>query len=121
MNTEGMICSRRKIEAVINNAKCYQAVRDEFGSFCNFLWVFLVASILYSGHDMGAVPVSNGLSQKISKRLKKRGFKFVGEVAMYSRLHACGIINDHDKECDCYKRIAAKYPTVVKRKYLEKH
>lgn len=47
------------------------------------------------------------------KDLKKRGFKYVGEITIYSHLQACGIINDHDEICDCYKLINEKYPTFV--------
>ena len=66
------------------------------------------------------IPVSNGLSDIISKDLKKRGFKYLGTVTMYSHLQACGIINDHDKNCPCYKKIVEKYPTVAKKRFLEK-
>ena len=58
----------------------------------------------------------NGLSDKISKDLKKRGFKYVGAITIYSHLQACGIINDHDKDCPCYKKIINGYPTVNKRR-----
>ena len=47
---------------------------------------------------------------------KKRGFKYVGAVTIYSHLQACGIINDHDKDCPCYQRIVSEYPTVNKRR-----
>ena len=77
--------------------------------------------ILYQGHDTGRIPVSNGLSEKISKDLKKRGFKYVGPVTIYSHLQACGIINDHDKECDCFRKINAVNPTVRKRRNEEKY
>jgi len=62
---------------------------------------------LYTGHNKadGKIPVSNGLSKRISKDLKKRGFKYVGEITIYSHLQACGIINDHDETCFCYKKI----------------
>ena len=121
MNIEGMIRSRRKIEAIINNARCFQEIRKEFGSFCNWLWAFSDGkTILYTGHADGDVPVSNGLSDRIAKELKKRGFKYLGTVTVYSHLQACGMINDHDKNCDCYERINSRYPTVIKRRYLEK-
>ena len=71
MNTGGMIRSRRKIEAVINNARCYRQVREEFGSFCEYIWGFSGGkTILYQGHGAGPIPVSNGLSDKISRDLK---------------------------------------------------
>ena len=121
MNTDGMIKSKRKIEAVINNAKCFQEIRKEFGSFCNYLWGHSEnKTILYDKHNDGYIPVSNGLSDKISKDLKKRGFKFLGTITVYSHLQAAGIINDHDKNCPRYEFINSKYPTVKKRRFKEK-
>lgn len=121
LNTEGMIRSPRKIQAVIKNAKCYQAVREEFGSFCDYIWNFSGGkTILYSGHDEGTnIPVSNGLSAAIGKDLKKRGFRYVGAITIYSHLQACGVINDHDKDCPCYRKIVENYPTVQKRRDQE--
>ena len=67
----------------------------------------------------GETSVPNGLSDEISKGLKKRGFKYLGNITIYSRLQACGIINDHRGDCPCYQRIVDKYPMVRKRRYLE--
>ena len=120
-NTEGMIKSKRKIEAVIHNAKCFKQVRKEFGSFCNYIWGFSDnKTILYDKHNDGYIPVSNGLSDKISKDLKKRGFKFIGTVTIYSHLQAAGIINDHDKNCPRFKYINSNFPSIKKRRFLEK-
>ena len=117
LHTEGMIRSSRKVRAVINNAKCCQRVREEYGSFCDYIWGFSGdRTILYQGHDVGTVPVSNGLSDRISKDMKRRGFKYVGAVTIYSHLQACGIINDHDRDCPCYRKINEAYPTVRKRR-----
>ena len=122
MQTEGMIKSKRKIDAVISNAKCFQKIRKEFGSFCNYLWTYSDnKTILYDKHELGYIPVSNGLSEKISKDLKKRGFKYLGPVVIYSHLQACGVINDHDKSCSRYKYINNNYPTIKKRRFLEKN
>lgn len=121
MKTEGMIKSIRKIDAIINNAKCFQKIREEFGSFCNYLWGYSEnKTILYEKHELGFIPVSNGLSEKISKDLKKRGFKFMGSITIYSHLQAAGIINDHDKNCPRYEYINSNYPTVKKKRFLEK-
>ena len=122
MNTEGMIKSLRKIEAIINNAKCFQKISREFGSFSEYLWAYSDnKTILYEKHSDGYIPVSNGLSDRICKDLKKRGFKFLGTITIYSHLQACGIINDHDKNCPRYKYINSKYPTVMRKRYLEKN
>ena len=117
LNTEGMIRSPRKVLAVINNAQCYRKVREEYGSFCDYIWSYSNGkTILYRGHDVGTVPVSNGLSDRISRDLKKRGFKYVGAVTIYSHLQACGIINDHDRDCPCFQRINDLYPTMNRRR-----
>ena len=110
MNTPGVIRSRRKIEAIIGNARCVQQIRGEFGSFSNYLWGWTDGkTLLYSGHELGDIPASNDLSEKISKDLKKRGMKYLGPVTVYAHLQACGIINDHVKECHCYKRLTEQY------------
>ncbi|MCR4655531.1 MAG: DNA-3-methyladenine glycosylase I [Lachnospiraceae bacterium] len=122
MNTENMIRSPRKIAAVINNAGFFKKVREEFGSFCDYIWAYSDNKvILYNGHNRqgGRIPVSNGLSKRISKDLKKRGFKYVGEITIYSHLQACGIINDHDVTCPCYIKINKMHPTVNKRRDKE--
>ena len=113
MNTDGMIRSKRKIEAVINNAKCFLNIQKDFGSFDKYLWAAAGGkTILYDKHELGYIPVSNGLSEKISKDLKKRGFKYLGSRTIYSHLQACGIINDHDASCPRYKFINENFPTV---------
>jgi len=117
VNTEGMLRSPRKVRAVISNARCFRQVREEFGSFCDYLWAFSGGkTILYQGHDTGRIPVSNGLSARISRDLKQRGFRYVGPVTVYSHLQACGIINDHERDCPCYAHINAANPTVRKRR-----
>ncbi len=121
LNTEHMIRSERKIRAIINNAKRVIEIREEFGSFDQYLWNFSDGkTILYDGHHIGRIPASNHLSEKISKDLKKRGFKYLGPITVYSHLQACGIINDHDENCPCYLYIVDHYPTIHKRRYGEK-
>ncbi len=120
LSTDGMIKSPRKVAALINNAQCFQRVCEEFGSFCDYLWAYTGGKvILYRGHDTGRIPVSNGLSATISKDLKKRGFKYVGPITIYSHLQACGIINDHDASCPCRNKVNKGHPTVSKRRDKE--
>ena len=121
MATDGMIKSRRKIEAVIHNAGCFQKIRAEFGTFDKYLWSWSSGqTIVYDKHGDGEIPVSNGLSDRISADLKRRGFKFLGTVTVYSHLQACGMINDHGSDCPRYQYILENYPCVFKRKYKEK-
>lgn len=122
MNTPGMIRSERKIRAVIENAKCFQKLREERGSFSEYLWSYSEGkTILYEGHEEGEIPVSNGLSKKISDDLKQRGFKYLGEVTVYAHLQACGIINDHSADCECYWKIIQNYPIVRQKKFRERN
>ena len=121
MNTTGMIKSPRKINAIISNAKCFQQIRKEFGSFCNYIWAYSDnKTILYDKHNTGYIPVSNGLSDKISRDLKHRGFKYLGSITIYSHLQACGIINDHDENCPRFSYINKRTQTVHKKRLLEK-
>ena len=113
MSTEGMLKSRKKIEAIINNAHAFQRIQDEFGSFCEYIWAFTNhKTLIYEGHSEGRVPAKNELSTRISKDLKKRGFKFVGPVTIYSHLQASGLINDHGKDCPCFNEINEANPVV---------
>ena len=107
----GMIRSRRKIEAVIHNAGLFIKIAEEFGSFDEYLWAFSNRkTILYKGHKEGQIPPKNQLSDRISQDLKKRGFKYLGSVTVYSHLQACGIINDHVENCYMYRELMEKYP-----------
>lgn len=120
METEGMIRSRGKIEAVIHNARCFLKVQEEFGTFSDYLWKFSKGKIiLYMGHQKGRIPAKNALSDAVSKDLKKRGFKYLGSVTVYSHLQACGIINDHTEGCFRYQEVMEKSPTVRKRRDKE--
>ncbi|MDO5601140.1 MAG: DNA-3-methyladenine glycosylase I [Oscillospiraceae bacterium] len=116
LGTPGMIRSRRKVEAVIHNARCFQKLRAEYGAFSDYLWGFVKGkTVLYMGHRKGRLPAQNALSQKISQSLRRYGFQYLGPVTVYSHLQACGIINDHVESCFRYQDILAHYPVVKKR------
>lgn len=117
LNTDGMIRSRKKIEAIVHNARIVQQIRNEFGTFSQYLWSWTNGkSLLYRGHEEGNIPASNELSDAISADLKKRGMKFLGTVTIYAHLQASGIVNDHVKDCHCYKRLIENYPTQIVEK-----
>ena len=120
METPGMIRSRRKIEAVINNARCFQQIRAEYGSFSAYIWGYTDGrTVIYNHHAEGWIPASNGLSDKISRDLKRRGFKYLGSITVYSHLQACGMINDHSQDCPCFRAVNENYPAVSKRRIQE--
>lgn len=117
LETEGMIRSRRKVEAVIHNARCFRKVREEFGTFSEYLWGFSGGKmILYMGHQKGQIPARNGLSDRVSADLKKRGFKYLGSVTVYAHLQACGMVNDHLEGCFRYREVMVGAEAVRKRR-----
>ena len=102
MNTENMIRSQRKIEGMIANARAFIKVREEFGTFDNYIWRFSKGETkVYSSHK-NKTCVSNALSDKVSSDLRKRGFKYIGTVITYSHLQAIGMIDDHQENCFKY-------------------
>ena len=111
MNTPGMIRSIRKIEAVINNARCILQIRQEFGTFSDYLWGWTGGkTLLYQGHEQGAIPPSNTLSDQIGNDLKKRGMQYLGPITVYSHMQSCGVINDHLESCDRYRQLIERHP-----------
>ncbi|MCL2810152.1 MAG: DNA-3-methyladenine glycosylase I [Treponema sp.] len=102
----GIVRNRLKIEASINNAQRFLEVQKEFGSFSNYIWSFAKGKqVTGKWKKLSEIPASTELSDKVSKDLKKRGFKFLGGTIMYSHLQATGIVNDHLMDCFRYKEI----------------
>ena len=98
INNKDIIRNRLKIIASINNAKIFKQIKNEYGSFYNYLKRFTNDKIIYEIDK-----THNDISDNISKDLIKRGMKFVGTTIIYSYLQAIGIIYSHDKECYLYK------------------
>ena len=98
LENKSIIRNKQKINATINNSKIFIKIKNEYGTFYNYLKTFTNNKIIYETNKN-----TNLLSDKISKDLKKRGMKFVGSTIIYSYLQAIGIIYSHDKECFMYK------------------
>ncbi|MTI58943.1 MAG: DNA-3-methyladenine glycosylase I [Firmicutes bacterium] len=110
VSNPGIIRYKRKIEASINNAKCFIEVQHEFGSFSDYIWGFVdFKPIINTFTDLTEVPAQTSLSQKVDEDLKKRGFKFIGPTIIYAYLQAIGIVNDHLQSCFRYKEIISSY------------
>ena len=100
MQNPGIIRNRLKIEATKSNALAFLQVQKEWGSFDKYIWSFTQGeSIDPQWKHPSEIPAENELSQKISRDLKKRGFRFVGPTIIYSYLGAIGIVNDHLIHC----------------------
>ncbi|SHK37842.1 DNA-3-methyladenine glycosylase I [Desulforamulus aeronauticus] len=104
LQNDGIIKNRQKVTAVINNAKAYFKICEEFHSLDNYLWSFVnYQPILNAWTSLEQVPASTPLSEKISKDLKKHGFKFVGATTVYAFMQAVGMVNDHLTSCAFYR------------------
>jgi len=104
MSDSGIIRNRKKIEASINNAVRFLEIRDEFGSFSDYLWGFTGGvPVTNAWEELSEIPASTELSVRMSRDLKKRGFRFMGPIIVYSHLQATGVINDHLVSCFRYE------------------
>lgn len=91
---------RGKIASVFSNARAALALQQEFGSLDAALWQFVGGQPKVNRRmSMSDVPASTEESKAMSKFLKKRGFKFVGETICYAFMQACGLVNDHLVGC----------------------
>lgn len=97
---EGIIRNRLKIAAAVTNAQAFLKVQQAYGSFDAFLWRYVDgAPIVGRWQRLEDVPASTPLSERISRDLKKLGFKFVGPTAVYAFLQSTGVVNDHLADC----------------------
>lgn len=102
----GIIRNKLKIRSAIANAKLFIDVQEEFGSFSKFFWSYTNEKpIVNHFNKREDVPATTVLSDKISKDLKKRGFKFVGSTVIYAYMQATGMVNDHTTDCFRYNEI----------------
>ncbi|HEX5658103.1 MAG TPA: DNA-3-methyladenine glycosylase I [Polyangiales bacterium] len=105
MKFEGIIRNRQKIESAIENARAFQTLQAELGSFDRYIWSAVGGKPLQPSR-MPPWPATTPLSDAISKDLKKRGFSFVGSTIVYAFMQAAGVINDHRDDCFRKKPIA---------------
>jgi DNA-3-methyladenine glycosylase I len=106
MNDAGIIRNRLKITATIENAKRYQKIQLEFGSFDAYIWQFTNGkTVINTWTSIKELPAKTELSDRISKDLLKRGFKFVGSTIIYAFMQAMGIVNDHTTDCFRYNEL----------------
>ncbi len=110
INKYDVIKNRPKLEAIINNAKLFLEIKNEFGSIKNYFWDRVDNKpIVNSIENYKNIPTTSELSDLLTKDLKKRGFKFVGSVTIYSFLQASGIINDHENSCFCKNNLLRRF------------
>ena len=95
-----IIRNRLKIHAAVNNAEAFLDLQKRHGSFDAYIWSFTDGRVIHNDwKELNEIPAHTGLSDTVSKALKKEGFSFIGTTICYSFLQAGGIVNDHLVDC----------------------
>ena len=97
LKNENIIRNKNKIKAVINNAKVFIKIQEDYGSFYDYIKTFTNGEIF---HERGLT--ESELSRTMVKDLKKKGMKYIGPITMYSYLQTVGVINSHEENCFLY-------------------
>lgn len=107
LENPGIIRNRLKVHSAVTNARAFLKVQEEFGSFDRFIWDFVDGKPIQNRWGSDAeLPAKTPLSDRISKELKRRGFKFVGSTICYAHMQATGMVNDHTTDCFRYGAVA---------------
>jgi DNA-3-methyladenine glycosylase I len=100
LKNPGIIRNRLKIDSTVTNAQAFLSVQKEFGSFDRYVWQFVGGKPKVNRWARKSqVPATSPESDRLSKDLKKRGFRFVGSTIVYAYMQAVGLVNDHTADC----------------------
>jgi DNA-3-methyladenine glycosylase I len=106
MGDAGIVRNKLKIASTVMNASAFLAVQKEFGSFDKYVWQFVNGKPMVNAcKPREKLPAQTAESEKMSKDLLKRGFKFVGPTICYAFMQAVGMVNDHQVGCFRYKEL----------------
>ena len=104
MQNSGIIRNRLKILATISNAQKFMEIQKEYGSFSKYIWDFVGGKPIENHFKtLQEIPATTEISDKLSKDLKKKGFKFMGSTVVYAHMQATGMVNDHLVDCHIRK------------------
>ncbi len=107
MQDSGLIRNRLKMKAAVTNARAFLEVQAAFGAFNRYIWQFVDGRPVQNRwHRTADIPAWTPLSRAMSRDLKKRGFQFVGPTICYAFMQATGMVNDHIRDCFCYREIS---------------
>jgi len=95
----GIVRNRLKIHSTVTNARAFLAIQREFGSFDRYLWSFVGGKPRVKRRRGRGLPARSPLSDRISRDLMRRGFRFVGTTIIYAYLQAVGVVDDHARDC----------------------
>lgn len=111
----GIVRNRLKIESAIANARAFLDVQSEAGSFDRWIWGFVEGRpIVNRWKTLRQIPPKTPLSDRISKELKGRGFRFVGSTIVYAHMQATGMVNDHLVSCFRWREVGRERSRVAR-------
>ncbi len=100
LKNPGIVRNRLKVNGAVTNARLFQAVQREFGSFDKYVWSFVGGEPrINSWRALRDIPARTPQSDALSRDLSKRGFKFVGSTICYAFMQAVGMVDDHTVDC----------------------
>ena len=109
LNNAGIVRNRLKVHASVSNARAFLDVQDELGSFDALIWQFVDGKPKHNAwKTMKQIPASTAVSDRMSKELKQRGFRFVGSTICYAFMQAAGLVNDHVMSCFRYREVKGR-------------
>lgn len=107
LDNPGIVRNRLKIQSAVANAQAFLAVQQQFGSFDSHIWSFVGGRTIQNRWQIHAeLPAYSAESERMSKDLQKRGFKFVGRTICYAYMQAVGMVNDHTVDCFRHAELA---------------
>jgi DNA-3-methyladenine glycosylase I len=107
LNNQSIIRNKQKIKAAVNNAQRFIGIRQEHGTFSQYIWDFAGGKPLQNSFKtLEEIPAKTALSERISKSLKQNGFQFVGPTVVYAHMQATGMVNDHLVGCFRYQELS---------------
>ena len=96
----GIVRNRLKVESAVANARALLDVQQEFGSFAEYQWGFVDGHTTQNEwRSVAEIPAKTPEAERMSKDMKKRGFRFVGPTILYAHMQATGMVNDHTVDC----------------------
>ena len=108
LGNAGIVRNKMKIEATVANSKAFLRVQSEYGSFDSYIWQFVGGQPKQNRwRSLKRLPANTPDSDRMSKDLKERGFKFVGTTICYAFMQAAGMVNDHLVKCFRYQEVQA--------------
>ncbi len=106
LNNVDIVRNKLKVNAAITNAKAFLKIQQQYGTFDRYIWQFVEARPIQNAWQQhNQIPVTTVESEKMSKTLKQKGFKFVGATICYAYMQAIGMVNDHTTDCFRYQQL----------------